>query len=45
MQAAKEKKERFKKYQYTKPYKDRDRTKDFGKGLALKSSGNRLKFP
>lgn len=39
-----EKKEKFKKYQYTKPYKDRDRSKDFGKDLPLKKSG-RLKFP
>lgn len=34
----------MKKHQYTRPYKDRDRTKDFGKGLPLKKS-NRLKFP
>jgi hypothetical protein len=40
----KEKNEKFKKYVYTKPFKDRDRTKDFGKGLPLKPS-TRLKFP
>lgn len=34
----------MKKHQYTRPYKDRDRTKDIGKGLPLKKS-NRLKFP
>lgn len=38
------KKEKFKKYQYTKPYKDRDKTKDFGKNLPLKK-GRKLKFP
>lgn len=32
------------KHQYTKPYKDRDRAKDIGKGLPLKKS-NRLHFP
>lgn len=39
-----EKKEREKKYQYTKPYKDRDRSKDIGIDKPLKKS-NRLKFP
>jgi hypothetical protein len=33
-----------KKYQYTKPYKERDRSKDFGRGKPLKKS-TRLKFP
>lgn len=33
-----------KKYQYTKPYKIRDRSKDIGKDKPLKKS-NRLKFP
>ncbi len=41
---AKAKKEKFRRYQYTKPYKDRDRTKDFGKDLPLKKN-RRLKFP
>jgi hypothetical protein len=43
-QAKTERKELVKKYQYTKPYKDRDRSKDIGIGKPLKKS-NRLKFP
>lgn len=44
MEQPKPKKEKFRKYQYTKPFKERNKTKDFGKDLPLKKSG-RLKFP
>lgn len=40
----KDRKEQIKKYQYTKPFKDRDRSKDIGINKPLKKS-NRLKFP